>query len=52
MHFWHVSHNFKPSDQYTRFTHNTTGMSVLDGDKGLISQGGKTATRDIVQFVA
>lgn len=30
----------------------STGMSALDGDKGLLTAGGKTAARDIVQFVA
>jgi hypothetical protein len=29
-----------------------SGMEALDSDKGLLAAGGKTAERDIVQFVA
>lgn len=33
-------------------TADFSAMTALDSDKGLLSAGGKTATRDIVQFVA
>jgi hypothetical protein len=33
-------------------TEDFSSMKVLDGDKGLLKSGSRTAQRDIVQFVA
>lgn len=36
----------------SNFIAPSLGMDALDSDKQLLSAGGKTAARDIVQFVA